>query len=525
MPVVMGEITFPETTDEAGPVMACLILAIHFRSTTMSAIHDQAMNYVYQQVLHRLLGYFSRAERTALQLFIQRLAIAAGGMERIGDYKVLVVQAGTRDSSYTLAFLRAAQLSIASRAPSTFNLRIATLRHAWMSPAAMANVHRSYGALFVYDDPRVEVLMLDERKVLPFDHLTPISDAGHERNRRNVLMSGHLSPDKKRSTFRDEYHLAMGDFYGVMTRWKGGVDTLVNGDSPREQRQYLSCFISAAQRTGLSAQGSSALDFDDLFRTLDEFGQDYYRELWAGDDQESLAAREAHRPVSYVGLHDLVGGNNEERWPLLNEFLGFQFDQLSSHVGESECASPLLLAHMRGLQAQFVRGSGYDEGVADYLQRFSVMMRKKNLPDKVVEQALHAYSSPDRIAERRALANAYTRQALGLNEAQLVCLLFSPFVNEGAGLEAFLRRCHPGMLVAMPELHKALQTRSAPEQVMQWMVDVSGLPVGVLGTLYRMRQVDIDDEASFDVNDSDQCREGLHILDSGDVATEKSAGR
>lgn len=92
----------------------------------MSAIHDQAMNYVYQQVLHRLLGYFTRAERTALQLFIQRLVVAAGGVERIGECKVLVVHTGSRDSSYTLAFLRAAQLSIAGRAPATFNLRVAT---------------------------------------------------------------------------------------------------------------------------------------------------------------------------------------------------------------------------------------------------------------------------------------------------------------------------------------------------------------------------------------------------------------
>ncbi len=56
----------------------------------MSTIHDQAMNYVYQQVLQRLLSFFSRAERTALQLLIQRLMVAAGGAERMGDYKVLV---------------------------------------------------------------------------------------------------------------------------------------------------------------------------------------------------------------------------------------------------------------------------------------------------------------------------------------------------------------------------------------------------------------------------------------------------
>jgi hypothetical protein len=180
---------------------------------------------------------------------------------------------------------------------------------------------------------------------------------------------------------------------------------------------------------------------------------------------------------------------------------------------------------MRGLQAQFVRGTSYDEGVAEYLQRVSVMMRKKNLPDRVVEQTLYAYSNPDRIEERRALANACLRQTLGLNETQLVCLLFAPFVNAGAGLENFLRHCHPGMLVAMPELHKALQTQSAPEQVMQWMVDVSGLSVSLLGKLYSMRQVNVDDQASFDVNDPDQCREGFLILDSGGVTTEKTAER
>ena len=75
----------------------------------MSSIHEQAMNYVYQQVLQRLLGYFSRAERTALQLLIQRLIVATGGIERIAGFKVLVAFGGGKDSAYTLAFLRAAQ--------------------------------------------------------------------------------------------------------------------------------------------------------------------------------------------------------------------------------------------------------------------------------------------------------------------------------------------------------------------------------------------------------------------------------
>ena len=50
----------------------------------MSTIHEQAMSYVYQQVLQRLVGHFTRAERTVLQLLIQRIVVAAGGMEQVG---------------------------------------------------------------------------------------------------------------------------------------------------------------------------------------------------------------------------------------------------------------------------------------------------------------------------------------------------------------------------------------------------------------------------------------------------------
>jgi len=98
---------------------------------------------------------------------------------------------------------------------------------------------------------------------------------------------------------------------------------------------------------------------------------------------------------------------------------------------------------------------------------------------------LQAYGNPD----QRELAAAEAQRCFCLNEAQLVCLLFAPFVENGASLEHFLRQCHPGMLVALPDLHRAMQGKPAPEQVLQWMVDVSGLPVSLIGTLYRMGPV------------------------------------
>ena len=196
----------------------------------MSTIHDQAMNYVYQQVLQRLLSFFSRAERTALQLLIQRLAVAAGGMENIGQFKVLVNQTGSRDSCYTLALLRAAQLSIAGRAPGTFQLRVATLRWNGNSDTALQNMHRSYSALFLYDDPRVELLMLDHRQVLPFDHQAPICEEGRETHRLNLLLLGHRRTYSEALELWDDAYLATAEYYGQIARWNKGVDAMIGSE-------------------------------------------------------------------------------------------------------------------------------------------------------------------------------------------------------------------------------------------------------------------------------------------------------
>ena len=69
--------------------------------------------------------------------------------------------------------------------------------------------------------------------------------------------------------------------------------------------------------------------------------------------------------------------------------------------------------------------------------------------------------------------------------------MFAPFIDSGAGLERFLRHCHPGMLVALPDLHRAMQGLHAPEQVLKWMTDVSGLPVRLIVRLYAMGAISL----------------------------------
>jgi len=485
----------------------------------MTNTHDQAMNYVYQQVLQRLLSFFSRAERTALQLLIQRVVVAAGGMERIGEYKVLATQSGTRDSCYTLALLRAAQLSIAGRAPATFQLRVATLRLNDAASMALENIHRSCSALFLYDDPRVEVLMVDNREVLPFNHGVGVSEAGRESNRLNLLMIGHRRTWSDPLDLWDDGYLATGEFYGQIARWKRGVDALVSSDSPRQQRQFMEGLNRAAAKAGFPMPEQPETGYEQLFTRLDELGTDCYREFYSSQEQPAwrpAESFEACRRASCIDIHDLLVSNLEERWPLLTEFLKFQADGLTTQFGDNEYVSLSICAHLRGLQACFVQGRTYEAGISDYLQRLLVMMRRKQLPETVCDHALQTYGNPATLSDQRELAQAEAQRNLGLNEAQLVCLLFAPFVENGASLERFLRQCHPGMLVALPELHRAMQGKPAPEQVLQWMVDVSGLPVSLIGTLYRMGPV-----ASAESADKDRQAEVMAI---DAMAGERSTG-
>ncbi|MFM9380601.1 hypothetical protein [Pseudomonas sp. UV AK001] len=465
----------------------------------MSTIHDQAMNYVYQQVLQRLLSFFSRAERTALQLLIQRLAVAAGGMDRVGEFKVLVTQSGTRDCCYSLALLRAAQLSIAGRAPGTFQLRVATLRGCATPASALHNMHRSFSALFLYDDPRVELLMIDNREVLPFNHQEPLSDDGREANRINLLMVGHRRSWSESLELWDDAYLATAEFYGQVARWSNGVDALVSSDSARRQAHFLQGLDRAAQKAGMGALPKRTAGFDELFDVLDGMGGDCYRELRAPDDLppwRPLGQFEACRRTSYIGIDDIVVGKMEERWPLLSDFLGFQTDDLLFEPGTGESTDPLIAAYLSGLQACCIEGRNYESGVSEYLQRCLASMRRQDVPEQTCERFMATFGTLTDPGEHRSLAATALQKNFGLNEAQLVCLMFAPFTEGGAGLERFLRICHPGMLVAMPDLHRAMQGLHAPEQVLQWMTDVSGLSVQLISRLYAMAPVRVAEQTT-----------------------------
>lgn len=446
----------------------------------MSTIHEQAMNYVYQQVLQRLVGHFTRAERTVLQLLIQRILVAAGGMEHVGRYKVLIAHGGGEVSNYTLALLRAAQLTIAGRAPKTFHLRVATLRHAGMTQATLESLHHGYGALFFHDDPRVELLMVENQEVLPFNHQRPASSAGRDVSQRNRLMIGHLTSGDIRATLCNDTFLALGDFYQRVATWSGGVHALVSGDSARKQSQYIAWLKKNALATGQAFAPGKPTSLNAWFARMEEWSVACYRDLY-GEHYVGTESpgRGGHRHLAYIGIADLLDDVDVARAPLLTDFLAHKRDPFEFHFSHPAYPNPLLMAHLQGLQAQCLRELSYERGVDGFLRQASDYLRRRHVPVALILEAC--------TPQGQLLSTAYAQEFSGLDESQLTCLLFAPFVQHGERLEGFLRQCHPGMLVALPELHKALQGKPAADMLQQWLVDTSGLALPLLQHLYRKR--------------------------------------
>lgn len=99
-------------------------------------------------------------------------------MEQVGDYKVLVAHGGGEVSSYTLALLRAAQLVLPCEPRVPFICGSRRCRHSGMTEGRLDTINRGYSRLFLHDDPRVELLMVENQDVQPFNHQRPASAVG-----------------------------------------------------------------------------------------------------------------------------------------------------------------------------------------------------------------------------------------------------------------------------------------------------------------------------------------------------------
>ncbi|AZL68977.1 MULTISPECIES: hypothetical protein [Pseudomonas] len=428
----------------------------------MNNTHDQAMHYVYQQVLQRIFEHLNQAQRASIQLLMQRLLVIAGGHAQIADLRLVLLHGGDQRSAHLLAYLRAAQLSIALRHHATFRLRVLIARSPGLDRATLASHERCFSALFLHDDPRVELLLSDGERLEPFiagetSGCGQLGDAG-----KAWLLFGHLSGGQPDALLGGQAYLMLAEGLSQALAGadpEGGVDALVTV-APAVQRRRL---LAWARRCLSQACDAAPPALPQCVRVLtQQLAQLRYRLDDPAPSVQVALPAQAARPLRVVAVDDLLqldDGASLEHMLGRREVLPCQLQGLAGLF------DPLALAHLHGLHGQYVSLLGYREGVQGLLQRLG--------------QSQLAWPEEYSLQAQASFAQAY-----GVSEEQLVCLLLTPFEARGRNLERYVQRCHPRMRVALPYLHRALQGRPCPALVSQWLVDVSGLELVHLRALY-----------------------------------------
>jgi hypothetical protein len=413
----------------------------------MGIVHDQAMHFIYQQVLERLLSHMSREQRASLQLLIQRLLVAAGGPEYIGTFRLLVVQGGDRHSARLLATLRAAQLSIALRAPVTFKLRVLVTCLPATSSALLEQHERTFNALFMHDDPRVQLQMVEGASVVPFSRQVGATFWHSTFSREALLLFGHLVDARPEALLGSRTHLELADAIRLALTVYPGADALVTAMPASQRRRFAAWARRSLRQVGVASPDSLLECVESLARWLGQLHA--VASSPDGVIGASGGIQERALPLRVIVIDDLLAQLLSEGE--LDRMMGWGFEPVREGAALAAFVDPLALAQLHEMDGP---APGQTE----------------DAPGK------------PQVPLQAGFAKAY-----GLEQTQLACMLYRPFRDQGAGLEPFLQCCHADMLVALPYLHRALQGKSCPDAVKDWIVNTSGLPLAQARIVYKGR--------------------------------------
>lgn len=420
----------------------------------MTAIHDQAMHHIYRQVLERLLNHMSQSQRASLQLLIQRLLIAAGGAEYIGTFRVLALHGNDRRSARLLAMLRAAQLSIATRGPVTFQLRVLVISQPAPGSHTLVCHERAFNALFLQDDPRVELLMVQGRAVRPFSRDWVPSRDDVPLASTAMLLLGHLAGARPEGLLGAWLYLDLANTFSEAVQFQTPVDVMITAIPAQERHRFLAWFRRILHLAGESGLPEAQHCLAALADGLAQLGQ---RLEGVGGQEVRPAGRQeqVRTPLRVMAIDELLADLLEGQ--KLESMLGNPCAVPQDAYPLGAFVDPEALAQVHQLQARAQQAQG-------------------------CRPALSLKHQVDKPGRGRT---GQVGGVLGLSHDQLMCLLFTPFARRGKHLERFLKCRHTDMLVALPYLHHALRGEPCPQAVKAWLVNVSGLPVAQLRALYE----------------------------------------
>jgi hypothetical protein len=286
----------------------------------------------------------------------------------------------------------------------------------------------------------------------------------------------------------------MVNSFGVALSYGNGVDVVITGDSRKEQMAYYAWVRQVATQFGLFRHHTDQ-GFRMFLRTLDEISLHYFSDIYGASSNQVQSRRIKVDPIPreplFFSIYSDTAYEAEDHWNLLTHFLGFQFDEIAFSFTESDCANPALMAHLRGLKAERLYQRAYEEGIAEYVHFAIQLMQRKHFPAHLIAVMEARYSSSEVVSAMREKLKCYAEDVLDLTEEQLVCMLYSPFVQKGKHLTTYLTREQPDLSNQTEQIHRLLTgadillTSEERHQLEERLQRISHLEIGDLRTLYH----------------------------------------
>jgi hypothetical protein len=422
------------------------------------------------------------------------LALLGNENEDISQKTIFLAYGGGKDSSFVVAFVRLIQLLVLDEKKKTFKLRIATNRHSGVLKPVLKNIDRVYKKLNMYNDPYVELLLVDGNDISSFDMNKPIPEHVLSRNRRDILMTGHLCHGEARPTFCNACNLSMTNSFSMAMGFNGiFVDMILTGDSKGEIIYYYK-WVRKVSRA-LQVEEDRGKNFSNILSALDKISKRYFKTIYGSLalNEESGFYREIGNEPVFYSIYGCTKYEVGAHWEFLVSFLGFEFDELAFNFTETDCFNPALMAHIRGLRSLYLDDQAYEEGLREYINFALNLMKMKQIPESLLDEMRERYSNSENILRVKKRVSEYTQSVLGITDKQLICMVYSPFASKGEFLAKYIEEQYPSQSNNFDILHQILSGQGELNQnnqdVWSWIGEVSGLSLEEARQLYKLKLV------------------------------------
>lgn len=321
----------------------------------------------------------------------------------------------------------------------TFILRIAILRQPRMTANVMERIQTQCSELFIYDDDRVELLLVDEKGLGRLHKPGAFQSQASELNRTQVLMSGHLTQGDARATFFYADLLGRAKLYRHACEWGGKVDALIDRRPPSHLGQYVTWILEVAHRQGHWPKGGGHDGFEMAVKLCSQLDDDYKQLLHlAPAHSGEVTVAGVGTDINVINIFDCLCHEVDVLHSQVLMFVEGPWNIKAFDIEEPQAAVVLLAAHVHGLRGTYQYGVDYSVGADAYLRRASQENKANDrFKGQLIKQLGATFNTPKRIHKLHGVATQYLSELHGVNDEQLGCFICSPFVNQARGLEAF----------------------------------------------------------------------------------------